>query len=186
MCLCVKVVLSRNYFLRENKVTDLEYMKKLNQKEIRWIVSEMKKGDRSAYRIAKIMNISPRRVRELYRVHQETGKNVLLSTLSQFQVLKSEFSLIVNNNIKLKPPQPAEWPPDNKCIIFGIGWISNPKYEFNGDEYYWSFNCEYVRCVLVDEYGRSYNRLFNNGQVMYLMGHPLLIQIITDHFLFTF
>jgi putative transposase len=48
-------------------------MKKLNQKKIRWIVKEMKKGDRSAYRIAKIMDISPRWVRELYRVHQETG-----------------------------------------------------------------------------------------------------------------
>ena len=49
-------------------------MKKLNQKKIRWIVREMKKGDRSAYMIAKIMNISPRWVRELYRVHQETGQ----------------------------------------------------------------------------------------------------------------
>jgi putative transposase len=70
----MSVVLSRNYFLRENKVTDLVYMKKLNQKKIRWIVKEMKKGDRSAYRIAKIMDISPRWVRELYRVHQETGR----------------------------------------------------------------------------------------------------------------
>jgi len=51
-------------------------MKKLNQKKIRWIVKEMKKGDRSAYRIAKIMHISPRWVRELYRVHQETGQYV--------------------------------------------------------------------------------------------------------------
>jgi len=67
-------VLSRNYFLRENKVTDLVYMKKLNQKKIRWIVREMNKGDRSAYRIAKIMNVSSRWVRELYRVHQETGQ----------------------------------------------------------------------------------------------------------------
>jgi len=49
-------------------------MKKLNQKKIRWIVREMEKGDRSAYRIARIMHISPRWVRELYRVHQETGQ----------------------------------------------------------------------------------------------------------------
>ena len=49
-------------------------MKKLNQKKIRWIVREMKKGDRSVYRIAKIMHTSPRWVRELYRVHQETGQ----------------------------------------------------------------------------------------------------------------
>jgi putative transposase len=49
-------------------------MKKLNQKKIRWIVREMNKGDRSVYRIAKIMNISPRWVREIYRVHEETGQ----------------------------------------------------------------------------------------------------------------
>jgi len=67
-------VLSRNYFLRENKVTDLLYMKKLNQKKVRWIVKEMEKGDRSVYRIAKIMDITPRWVRELYRFHQQTGR----------------------------------------------------------------------------------------------------------------
>ena len=49
-------------------------MKKLNQKKIRWIVREMDKGDRSVYRIAKIMDVTPRWVREIYRFHQETGK----------------------------------------------------------------------------------------------------------------
>jgi putative transposase len=34
----------------------------------------MEKGDRSAYRIAKIMDITPRWVREIYRVHQRTGQ----------------------------------------------------------------------------------------------------------------
>jgi putative transposase len=48
-------------------------MKKLNQKKVRWIVREMEKGDRSAYRIAKIMGVTPRWVREIYRVHQRTG-----------------------------------------------------------------------------------------------------------------
>jgi putative transposase len=67
-------VLSRNYFLRENNVTDLAYMKKLNQKKVRWIVREMKKGDRSVYRIAKIMGVTPRWVREIYRVYQRTGQ----------------------------------------------------------------------------------------------------------------
>ena len=66
-------MLSRNYFLRENNVADLAYMKKLNQKKVRWIVQEMKKGDRSAYRIAKIMDVTPRWIREIYRVHQQTG-----------------------------------------------------------------------------------------------------------------
>jgi hypothetical protein len=49
-------------------------MKKLNQKKVRWIVREMEKGDRSVYRIAKIMDITPRWVREIHRVHQRTGQ----------------------------------------------------------------------------------------------------------------
>ena len=67
-------MLSRNYFLRENNVTDLVYMKKLNQKKIRWIIREMDKWNKSVYRIAKIMNITPRWVRELYRVYKQTGR----------------------------------------------------------------------------------------------------------------
>ena len=67
-------MLSRNYFLRVNKVTDLVYMKKLNQKKVRWIVREMEKGDISVYRIAKTMDITPRWVREIYRSHQRTGR----------------------------------------------------------------------------------------------------------------
>jgi len=46
-------VLSQNYFLLENKESDFIYMKKLNQKKIRWIVREMDKGERSVYKIAK-------------------------------------------------------------------------------------------------------------------------------------
>ena len=65
-------MLSRNYFLRENKVTDLVYMKKLNQKKIRWIIREMDKGERSVYRIAKTMDITPRWVRGLYQTYQKT------------------------------------------------------------------------------------------------------------------
>ncbi len=49
-------------------------MKKLNQKKVRWIVREMKKGDISVYRIAKTMDITPRWVREIYRAHQRTGR----------------------------------------------------------------------------------------------------------------
>jgi len=45
-------------------------MKKLNQKKVRWIVREMEKGDRSVYRIAKTMDITPRWVREIYRSHR--------------------------------------------------------------------------------------------------------------------
>jgi len=65
-------VLSRNYFLLENKANDLVYMKKLNQKKVRWIVREMDEGKRSVYRIAKIMNITPQWTRELHRSYLET------------------------------------------------------------------------------------------------------------------
>jgi putative transposase len=65
-------VLSRNYFLLENKVDDLVYMKKLNQKKIRWIVKEMDKEERSVYRIAKTMNVTPQWVREIHRVYHKT------------------------------------------------------------------------------------------------------------------
>jgi len=106
------------------------------------------------------------------------SKSVVPSALPQFQV--SESNRI--NNIKLNPPQPAEWPPKDKCIVFGFGRISNPKYEFNGDEYYWSFNCENVICMLVDEYGGSYTRLFNNGEVRYLSTYVHVI----GHFMFNF
>ena len=67
-------MLFRNYFLRENKVTDLVYMKKLNQKKIRWKVKEMNKEDKSVYRMANIMNVSSRWIKEVYRVHQETER----------------------------------------------------------------------------------------------------------------
>jgi putative transposase len=66
-------VLSRNYFLLENKVNDLLYMKKLNQKKVKWIVREMDKGERSVYRIAKTMDVTPQWVREIYRTYHKTG-----------------------------------------------------------------------------------------------------------------
>ena len=68
------IVLSRNYFLRENKVTDLTYMKKLNQKKVKWIVREMDKGERSVYRIAKTMEITPQWAREVHRTYHTTGE----------------------------------------------------------------------------------------------------------------
>ena len=67
-------MLSRNCFLRENKVTDLTYMKKLNQKKVKWIVREMDKGERSVYRIAKTMEITPQWAREIHRTYHTTGE----------------------------------------------------------------------------------------------------------------
>jgi putative transposase len=62
-------VLSRNYFLLENKESDFVYMKKLNQKKVRWIVREMDKGERSVYRIAKMMGVTPQWIREIHRTY---------------------------------------------------------------------------------------------------------------------
>jgi len=90
------------------------------------------------------------------------SKNVLPSTLPQLQVLKSNRI----NNIKLNPPQPAPWPPESKCVRFGLGWISNLTWEFNGDEYYWSFNCENVICKLWDGTGQWYH--YTNGEKLYV------------------
>ena len=49
-------------------------MRKLNQRKIRWIIREIEKGERSVYRIAKLQNVTPRWVRELYRRYRETGR----------------------------------------------------------------------------------------------------------------
>ena len=47
-------------------------MKKLNQKKVRWIVREMDKEEKSVYRIAKTMNVTPQWVREIHRVYHKT------------------------------------------------------------------------------------------------------------------
>jgi transposase InsO family protein len=48
-------------------------MRKLNQKKIKWIIQEMGKEERSVYRIAKLMDITPQWVREIHRSYHETG-----------------------------------------------------------------------------------------------------------------
>lgn len=47
-------------------------MKKLNQKKVRWIVREMDKEERSVYRIAKTMNVTPQWTREIHRIYHKT------------------------------------------------------------------------------------------------------------------
>jgi putative transposase len=42
-------------------------MRKLNQQKIRWIIKEIDRGERTTYRIAKTMNITPQWTRELHR-----------------------------------------------------------------------------------------------------------------------
>lgn len=62
------IVESRNKFLSKKKEElriSQEYMKKLNLKEIRWILKELKRGKISVYQIAKLQKVSPRWVRQL-------------------------------------------------------------------------------------------------------------------------
>jgi putative transposase len=47
-------------------------MKTLNQKKVRWIIREIDKGQRSVYRIAKTMDITPQWAREIHRFYHKT------------------------------------------------------------------------------------------------------------------
>ena len=49
-------------------------MRKLNQQKIRWIIKELDKGERTTYRIAKTMNITPQWTRELHRQYHTTSQ----------------------------------------------------------------------------------------------------------------
>jgi putative transposase len=49
-------------------------MKKLNQKKVKWVVKEIDKGERSVYRIAKTMKITPQWAREIHRTYHKTGE----------------------------------------------------------------------------------------------------------------
>ena len=49
-------------------------MRKLNQQKIRWIIKELDKGERTTYRIAKTMNITPQWTRELHRQYYTTSQ----------------------------------------------------------------------------------------------------------------
>ena len=108
---------------------------------------------------------------------KEQKETLSLQDLPQLQISKSNRI----NSIKLNPPQPAEWPPHSKCVGVGFGRISNTKHEFNGDVYYYSFNCENVICSNYGDNWRTWHH-YNNGEVLYLYG--AYIGIITDHFLF--
>jgi len=65
-----KSVLSRNYFLLENNKDDSAYMKKLNQRKVKWIIREIDN------RIAKTMDITPQWAREQ---HQRFPQNTPIS-----------------------------------------------------------------------------------------------------------
>jgi len=106
------------------------------------------------------------------------SKSVVPSALPQLQVSKSNRI----NNIKLNPPQPAEWPLYSECVRFGFGWTSNLTREFNGDEYYWSFNCEDVICCLgVCGAARHWHH-YTNGEIVYLYC-PYLWKVFKGNFI---
>jgi len=82
-------VLSRNYFLLEKSIDDSTYMRKLNQRKIRWIIRDMEKGERIIiYRIAKLQNVTPKWVRELYGRYREVVRYPYPSRPSRKPILR--------------------------------------------------------------------------------------------------
>lgn len=74
-------VLSRNNVISMNKISSgvmPEFMKKLNQKKIRWIVRELEKGELSRYQIAKLQSISEVHAWRVYRKYRHEKKPKLL------------------------------------------------------------------------------------------------------------
>ena len=64
----ILLVVSRNKFLSLDKVASgeiSEIMKKLNQRKIRWIIRELRRGQLSIYQISRIQKVSPRWVRQI-------------------------------------------------------------------------------------------------------------------------
>ncbi len=51
-------------------VKDIQIMRKLTNRKVRWVIREMRKGEQSTYRIAKQQGITPRYARMLYRRYQ--------------------------------------------------------------------------------------------------------------------
>ena len=54
-------------------MNSIEFMKKLNQRKLRWILRQMEKGELFTYRIAKQQGVSGRWIRELYRRYKDTS-----------------------------------------------------------------------------------------------------------------
>jgi len=100
-------VLSRNNFLsitHINSVKPQSFMKKLNQKKIKWIVKEGDKRDMGFYSIAQIQNITPRWAREVHRKYngikeprllhcgrkpkpiRDEERNLVINTFNEFRV----------------------------------------------------------------------------------------------------
>lgn len=67
-------MLSRNNVLTSKEydyVKDMQIMRKLTNRGMRWIIRETRSGEQSVYRIAKQQNITPRHARRLRRRYQD-------------------------------------------------------------------------------------------------------------------
>ena len=67
-------MLSHNNVLTSKEydfVKDMQIMRKLTNRGMRWVIRETRKGEQSVYRIAKQQNITPRHARRLRRRYQD-------------------------------------------------------------------------------------------------------------------
>ena len=74
-------MLSCNNVLSVNSIgsaDQAELMKKLNQRKIKWICREMKKGEMGAYSIGRLQHISARHVRRVYAKYREVERPRLM------------------------------------------------------------------------------------------------------------
>ncbi len=102
-----KNVLSRNNVLSITHISSVKqqsFMKKLNQKKIKWIVKEGDKRDKGFYTIAQTQNITPRHARRVHKNYKgikepkllpcgrkpkpiaEEERKMVIDTFNEFQV----------------------------------------------------------------------------------------------------
>lgn len=74
-------------------------MKKLNKRELCWIIKQMKRQELSVYRIAKQRGVTPRWVRAIWKIYRETG-DIPVQQISGRKVVpvsEKEQNLILRN-----------------------------------------------------------------------------------------
>ena len=93
-------MLSRNNVLSVTQINSrkpLEFMKKLNQKKIKWIVKEGDKRDKGFYTIASIQHITPRHARRVHKKYQEISEpRLLASGRKPREISNEEKSRVIN------------------------------------------------------------------------------------------
>jgi len=161
----IPIIMDRYGLLPEDMTVE-EAQKLIVTSYLETIVSSSLQSDKQS----KVVGDSPLAV----------SKSVFPSNSAQFQDLES--NLIVNNNIKLNPPQPAPWPPNDKIIVFGYGRISNLHTEWSEWYKYYVFNCENVICITgINDAPFRFHR-WTNDEESYL---PFYCHgIVNDNFIF--